>query len=97
MLFPELNQANNWQSLEVWLDMTATPPYLLILLGDFAENYYVIDPAQSYQAILATSSYQEAKSWLLEDEYERFEGPLITNFMSQSMASYQELPLPIVA
>jgi hypothetical protein len=68
--------ADNWSFTELWIDPTASPPYVLILLTDAAGNCAVYDPSQSYQVIFSSSNYQEAKLWLLEDEYERVEGQL---------------------
>lgn len=48
-------------------------PYVLILLSDKAGNSCVYDPAQHYQVVFSSSTYKEAKLWLLEDEYERVE------------------------
>ncbi|MCC5898833.1 MAG: hypothetical protein JJU32_13085 [Phormidium sp. BM_Day4_Bin.17] len=33
----------------------------------------IYDRAEHYQVIFASETYQEAKLWLLEDEYERVE------------------------
>ena len=33
MLSPAQDLANNWQFTELWIDPTAIPPYVLILLG----------------------------------------------------------------
>jgi hypothetical protein len=76
MLSPALNLVNDWQFVELWVDTTAIPPYVLMLLGDDQQNYCIFDPTQNYKIIFACSSYQEAKTWLLEDEYERVEGRL---------------------
>ena len=77
MLSPVPDLANNWQFTELWVDPTAVPPYVLILLGDSEGNCCVLDPTQNYKIVFSSSSYQEAKLWLLEDEYERVEGRLI--------------------
>lgn len=63
----------NWEFTELWVDPTASPPYVLILLGDSSGNSCVYDPAQNYQIVFSSSDYQEAKLWLLGDEYERVE------------------------
>jgi len=68
---------DKWHFLEVWVDVTASPPYILMLLGDASQQYYIIDPAEAYQVIWQTTSYPEAKAWLLEDEYERLTGQLM--------------------
>ncbi len=71
MLSPAPNLADNWEFTELWIDPTAFPPYILILLGDKSGNSCVYDPAQNYQVVFSSCTYEEAKLWLLEDEYER--------------------------
>lgn len=76
MLSPAQNLADNWEFTELWVDPTASPPYVLILLGDNSGTSCVYDPSQSYQLVFRSDTYEEAKLWLLEDEYERVEGRL---------------------
>ncbi len=76
MSSPALVLADSWDFTELWIDPTASPPYVLVLLCDEHENCSIYDPAQNYQAVFTGSSYQDAKLWLLEDEYERVEGQL---------------------
>ena len=73
MSSPVPDLANNWQFTELWVDPTSVPPYALMLLGDAGGNFCIFDPAQDYKIVFACSSYEEAKMWLLEDEYERVE------------------------
>lgn len=68
---------NNWEFVEVWIDTTLTPPYLLLLLGDSNGNCDVYDPLQEYKAVFSNATYQEAELWLLEDEYEPVEGRIL--------------------
>ncbi|MDB9311621.1 hypothetical protein PN462_00805 [Spirulina sp. CS-785/01] len=68
----EPNLADNWEFTELWIDPTASPPYVLILLSNNGETK-IYDPAEKYKAIFSSATYKEAKLWLLEDEYERFE------------------------
>ena len=68
---------DNWSLLEVWVDPMQSPPYILLLLGDQAGNCYIFDPAENYRLIKNCKSYEEAKLWLLEDEYEPLEGRLL--------------------
>jgi hypothetical protein len=76
-LSPELDQAkNNWEFTEVWIDPMLSPPYLLLLLGDKEGNCRIYDPAEDYRMVFSTTNYEEAKLWLLEDEYEPMEGRL---------------------
>ncbi len=70
------NLADNWEFTELWIDPTASPPYVLILLSDSSGKSCVYDPNQNYQLVFKSDTYQEAKLWLLEDEYERVEGRL---------------------
>lgn len=73
MSFPALNLAEDWDFTELWIDRTASPPYVLILLSHDSGKTQIYDPAEHYQVIFASETYQEAKLWLLEDEYERVE------------------------
>ena len=66
----------DWQFTEVWIDPMLTPPYLLLLLADKDGKYCIYDPAKNYQVIFSSDSYETAKLWLLEDEYEPIEGRL---------------------
>jgi hypothetical protein len=45
-------------------------------LGDSSGKSCVYDPNQNYELAFSSDSYEEAKLWLLEDEYERVEGRL---------------------
>lgn len=65
---------SNWNFLEVWIDAMQSPPYILLLLGDEAGKCHVLDPAVNYQLVTTCESYEDAKLWLLEDEYEPLEG-----------------------
>jgi hypothetical protein len=65
---------SNWDFLEVWVDPTASPPYVLLLLGERSGKCHIVDPAEDYRIVFSSASYEEAKLWLLEDEYERIEG-----------------------
>lgn len=73
MSFPALNLAEDWDFTELWIDPTASPPYVLILLSHELGKTQIYDPAKQYQVVFASQTYQEAKLWLLEDEYERVE------------------------
>ena len=64
---------NSWNFLEVWIDAMQSPPYVLLLLGDEAGMCHVFDPAVNYGLVTSCKSYEEAKLWLLEDEYEPLE------------------------
>ncbi len=78
MSFPELNLADNWDFTELWIDPTASPPYVLILLSSDSGETKIYDPAENYKTIFSSSTYKESQLWLLEDEYERVEQRLYT-------------------
>lgn len=68
---------NDWDFVEFWIDPTASPPYALLLLGKDSGTCRVVDPSRDYKAVFTGGSYDEARLWLLEDEYERVEGRLL--------------------
>jgi hypothetical protein len=74
MSFPVQNQVSDWHFIEIWVDPTASPPYLLMVLKTIPGLFYIIDPAENYSIIFSAKSYDEIKLWLLEDEYEQIDG-----------------------
>lgn len=59
---------------EVWVDDTARPPYVLILLSNESEaGFEIYDPGEQRMRH-STNSYQEAMFWLTEDEYTKVDG-----------------------
>lgn len=78
-LSQELNSVeNDWQFTEVWIDQTLTPLYILLLLADAKGKCQIYDPAKGYEVIFSSDNYENAKLWLLEDEYEPIEGRLLS-------------------
>lgn len=77
MSFHAQDQVNSWDFLEVWVDPTASPPYILLLLKEGSEQYNIVDPAEHYKTIFSSTSYEETKLWLLEDEYEQVKGRFV--------------------
>lgn len=67
---------SEWNFVEVWIDPMLSPPYILLLLGDPAGSCRVHDPAENYKVVFSSATYDEAQTWLLEDEYEPVEGRL---------------------
>ena len=65
-----------WNFVEVWIDPMLSPPYMLLLLGDPAGSCQVYDPTENYKVVFSSATYDEAQTWLLEDEYEPVEGRL---------------------
>ena len=77
MLFPApdlATQINNWQFIELWVDPIVFPPRILMLIADKNGNCCIYDTTTNYQAKFVSASYDEAHSWLLEDDYERVDG-----------------------
>lgn len=65
-----------WSFAEVWIDPMLSPPYILLLIGNPAGSCRVHDPAENYKVVFSCATYDEAQTWLLEDEYEPVEGRL---------------------
>lgn len=57
----------NWY--EVWADEGLAVPYILLLRPVPPGAFEIIDPAEGNRRVLETTDYQEARVWLLEDEY----------------------------
>jgi hypothetical protein len=53
---------------EVWADEGVPIPYLL-LLRPAESTIEILDPAAGHERIFESPSYEDARMWLLEDEY----------------------------
>lgn len=74
---PALDPAkSDWDFVEVWIDSMLFPPYILLLLSDPSGSCRVYDPAEGYKVVFSSANYDDAQTWLLEDEYEPVEGRL---------------------
>lgn len=74
---PALDPAKpDWNFAEVWIDPMLSPPYILLLLSDPSGECRVYDPTEGYRIVFTSTTYDEAQTWLLEDEYEPIEGRL---------------------
>ncbi|MDJ1170880.1 hypothetical protein PMG71_15710 [Roseofilum sp. BLCC_M154] len=67
---PELK----WEFAELWVDPWLSPPYILMLVKEESGQFHIKNPAQNYQSIFTSNTYEESQMWLLEDEYERVTG-----------------------
>lgn len=67
---------SDWAFVEVWIDPILLPPYILLLVSDLSGSCRVHDPAEGYKVVFTSANYDEAQTWLLEDEYEPIEGRL---------------------
>lgn len=77
MPLPALDLAKtDWDFIEVWIDSLLSPPYLLLLMGERSGSCRVHDPSDGYKVVFSTTTYDEAQTWLLENEYEPVEGRL---------------------
>lgn len=74
---------SNWY--EVWADNGLDPPYVLVLVPRQDGKFDVFDPKEGRVAFQG-ASYDEAKLWLLEEEYSRVEGRMKTSNTSHSPA-----------
>lgn len=58
---------SNWY--EVWEDETHDVPYVL-LLRPCEQGFEILDPADHNKRAFVANGYEEARMWLLEDEFE---------------------------
>lgn len=80
MSSPALDLAkSDWNFVEVWIDPMLSPPYVLLLLSDPSGGCRIHDPAEGYKVVFMSATYDEAQTWLLEDEYEPMEGRLLAS------------------
>jgi hypothetical protein len=71
----EQRPVDEWDFIEVWTDATSKIPYLLLLVAD-GTTFKIYDPREGYKEVFSASTYEEAKLWLAEDEYELVDGRL---------------------
>lgn len=64
---------DNWY--EVWADEGLPHPYLLLVLPLAGGGATVFDPKEG-KVVYQATSYDEARLWLLEDDYTRVEGKM---------------------
>ncbi|MEG4531069.1 hypothetical protein [Microcoleus sp. D2_18a_D3] len=72
---PDLaEQINDWELIELWVNPIVFPPLILMLVSGKNGGFCIYDPSKNYKSLFLSSTYDEAHSWLLEDEYERCDG-----------------------
>lgn len=61
---------------EVWADESLAIPYILLVVPDerTGGGVIILDPKEGSKVVCAEPTYEQAKDWLLEDEYTRVEG-----------------------
>ncbi|MCU0543858.1 MAG: hypothetical protein MUE44_17045 [Oscillatoriaceae cyanobacterium Prado104] len=82
MLSPAQNlveQINDREFIELWVDPIVFPPRILMLVGGKNSKCCIYEPSENYKPLFLSSSYDEAHSWLLEDECERVDGRLLAS------------------
>jgi len=82
MLCPAPNlaeQINDWEFIELWVDPIVFPPRILMLVEEQNSKCCIYDSSASYKLLFLSSSYDEAHSWLGEDEYEQVDGRLLAS------------------
>jgi hypothetical protein len=62
---------------EVWVDEGLFPPYILLLLALNVENKFEVYDPMEKRVVISESTYENAKNWLLEDEYILVNGRMI--------------------
>ncbi|NES01707.1 MAG: hypothetical protein F6K22_02040 [Okeania sp. SIO2F4] len=72
----QANKALNLQFTELWIDRTAFPPQVLILITNTSGQSYVYNPSENYQLSFAGDTYEASQTWLLTRQYQRVEGRL---------------------
>ncbi|MDQ2098669.1 MAG: hypothetical protein QQW96_13600 [Tychonema bourrellyi B0820] len=73
----ESEQETEWEFAEIWADTLISPPYILMLVKEKSGKFSIHNPAQNYQVIFSSNNYEDAKMWLLEDEYERLNSRIL--------------------
>ena len=67
-----MSQFIRW--IEVWVDSGTYGEFFLILRAMHDGSYVVVNPHHNNQSVMHFHSYEDAESWLREDEYELVEG-----------------------
>lgn len=62
------------QWYEVWSDESFDEPYLLVLKKSKDGEIIIIDPKENHKIVYRSKDYDDAKLWLLEDEYTLVDG-----------------------
>ncbi len=68
---PTPEQEIEWEFAEIWVDSLISPPYILMLVKEQSGKFCIHNPAENYKVIFTSDRYEDAKMWLLEDEYQR--------------------------
>ena len=66
-----IDAMSDW--IEVWIDQTLDPPYILVVRGSMAA-IEAFDPHEANRVVFRSANYDDVRLWLLEDEYEMVRG-----------------------
>ena len=69
---------DDWEFMELWVEPIVFPPRILILAGGKQGNCCIYDATANYKPLFESAIYDEAHSWLVEDDYERVDGRLLS-------------------
>ncbi|MGC9525865.1 MAG: hypothetical protein ACP5D7_10040 [Limnospira sp.] len=70
-------QTDNWEFIELWVDPIVFPPRILMLVVGKQGNCLIYDATANYKPLFESAVYDEAHSWLIEDDYERVDGRIL--------------------
>jgi hypothetical protein len=62
-----------WDFTELWIDKTAFPVGVLVLVSGEGGISCIYEAGKNYQLVFWSFTYQEAREWLLVNKYERVE------------------------
>jgi len=82
MLCPARNlaeQINDWEFIDLWVHPIVFPPRILMLVDEQISKCYIYDLSANYKLLFLSSSYDQALSWLGEDEDERVDCRLLAS------------------
>ncbi len=71
-------QSDDWEFIELWLEPLIFPPRILMLVGGKQGNCCIYDVTAGYKHLFESAIYDEAHSWLVEDDYERVDGRILS-------------------
>ena len=70
---------------EAWADESPTVPYVLLVFPDPDRDggVIVVDPKEENKVVYQSPDYENAKMWLLEDEYTQILGRVRMNSLNE--------------
>lgn len=65
--------ADNWDFTELWIDVTAFPLKVLVLVIQSEGISFIYDPSRNYQLVFFSFTYEDATLWLQINQYKPVE------------------------